>query len=697
MKTDRSPLPRALTLLTALSIGALGCGVPDAAAARADAPVPRWGLSMAMLRARQAAPGYDFVADATGTLRSKAGGAAVTATNRGVRLSRDDFEIGVGTASVGRDAVRRARGVAGVHAEGQELVLARDGDVEESFLAGPLGVEQSFLVRTRPEGAGPLVVEVAFEGVVPERAAGDDHRVILRDEGGLVRGGYRDLAATDAEGHELAARMEVRGTVVALAIDDSTAAYPVLVDPTVWTQTAELVASDGAGDTLFGTSVALSGTTAILGAPACSGQWAAIGAAYVFSQSGDGWVQQAKLQASDGVACDQFGQSVALSGDTALVGAPGADSAYVFVRNGTTWTQQAKLTVSAESTFGWSVAVSGDTAVVGTWSGGGVYAFGRQGTTWTQQAQLGTDGADAGDGFGWSVGVDGATAIVGAYGAQVGSVSYQGAAYVFAQSGGAWTQQAVLAASDGKSGDNFGASVALGGGTAIVGAEKNVTANADQGAAYVFVQSGATWSQQAELHASNGTPLDLFGNNVALSGDTAVIAGFDAKAPAQALYVFARSGSTWGQQAELTANTAGSGNFGSALAIGSGVVLAGDSSYPVDGNLFQGDAYVFTLGSPPASTSSSSSSSSASSSGAGASVGAGGRGSSTSSSTSTGGSRAGSSSSGEGSSPSRSDASVVVHGWSCRAAGAPDEGGMGAWLAVLGLAAVLRRRAPRAR
>src|SRR5208283_1746037 len=135
------------------------------------------------------------------------------------------------------DGARHGRGVVRQRAEGQELVIDREDGVEERLLAGPMGVEHSFEVRQRPEGAGPLVLEVAFEGLVPEARGAGDH-VLLHDGAGCVRAGYRDMVAADAKGRELAARMGVRGAVVALVVDDATAVYPVRVDPLVWVQEA---------------------------------------------------------------------------------------------------------------------------------------------------------------------------------------------------------------------------------------------------------------------------------------------------------------------------------------------------------------------------------------------------------------------------------------------------------------------------
>ncbi len=168
----------------------------------------------------------------------------------------------------------------------------------------------------------------------------------------------------------------------------------------------KLTASDAAAGDVFGFSVALSGDTALVGAVGDDDAGSFSGSAYVFVRSGTSWIQQAKLTASDAASNDIFGGSVALIGDTALVGAAGDDdagsvsgSAYVFVRSGTTWTEQAKLTASdaaAGDRFGIAVALNGSTALVvapndddAAFSSGSAYVFVRSGTTWSQQAKLG--------------------------------------------------------------------------------------------------------------------------------------------------------------------------------------------------------------------------------------------------------------------------------------------------------------------
>ena len=250
--------------------------------------------------------------------------------------------------------------------------------------------------------------------------------------------------------------------------------------------------------------------------------------------------QQAKLVAGEvtsDTASDRFGYSVALDGDTALVGAfrdTDRGSVYVFSRSGSGWTQQALLTANGGLSgdfFGWSVALDGDTALVGARSHdvdgrvdqGATYVFIRTADSWTQQAKLiAADGA-TGDFLGWSVAIDGDTALIAAYGDDVGATD-QGSAYVFTRSGSSWTERARLIATDGAADDFFGVSVALDGGTALVGAASDdVGGNSRQGSAYVFTGSGSSWFQQAQLTAGDGMTFDRFGSSVGLVGDTALV------------------------------------------------------------------------------------------------------------------------------------------------------------------------------
>jgi len=408
--------------------------------------------------------------------------------------------------------------------------------------------------------------------------------------------------------------ISVAAAAPGLAIPPS--AVPVFgspVDPLALTAAqAELTASDGMANDYFGISVAVSGDTAVVGEP-YAGDYNGVGTAYIFVHSGGGWTQQAELTASDAAGHDWFGISVAISGDTVLVGKLGG-AAYVFTRSGTSWTQQAQLTAAgaADDRFGMSVAISGETALVGAPWGPAAYVFTRSGTSWSQQAELTPTGGATGW-FGQSVALSGDTALVGAFHDTVGANADQGSAYVFTRSGTSWTQQAKLLAADGSAGDEFGWSVAISGDTALVGPQYySVPWGPHQGSAYVFVRSGTSWSQQAQLLAADGMPYDQFGYAVALSGDTALVGapwqggnGNPADHAHGAAYVFTRSGTSWIQQARL-AVAGGSLNpwLGASVALSNGTALVGaphdNVGSPAEAN--QGSAYVFVLDSTPPTT-----------------------------------------------------------------------------------------------
>jgi hypothetical protein len=367
----------------------------------------------------------------------------------------------------------------------------------------------------------------------------------------------------------------------------------------VWSQDATLLPASSAVDDNLGPSVALSGDTAIVGAHGADNN---TGAAYVFTRSGSVWSQTATLTAASGAAGDFLGSSVALSGDTAIVGAYGrnrfAGAAYVFTRSGSVWSQTATLTAASGAAgdfLGISVALSGDTAVVaarGRYSStGAAYVFTRSGSTWSQTATLTASSAAAGDYFGCSVAASGDTAVVGAFGRD-GST---GAACVFTRSGSTWSQTATLTASSAAAGDYFGSSVALLGDTAIAGA---IGRNVDTGAAYVFTRSGSVWSQTATLTAAGGATDDYFGYSAALSGDAAIVGAYGRNRFTGAAYVFTRSGSTWSQTATLTASGGAMGDyFGTSVALSGSTAIAGAPGR----NVYTGAAYVFSTPSAVAS------------------------------------------------------------------------------------------------
>ncbi len=364
-------------------------------------------------------------------------------------------------------------------------------------------------------------------------------------------------------------------------------------------QQAYLKASNTEDDDHFGWAIAASEDTIVVGAPyedskatGINGDWTdnsgfSNGAAYVFKRINGVWSQEAYLKGFNTRETDKFGISVAISGNTIVIGAENESSnakgvngiatdylsfssgaVYIFIRSGNTWTQQAYLKSSNSKTgdnFGHSVSISGDTVVVGADNessnaigvngnqtniaapqSGAAYVFTRTGTTWSQQAYLKASNTDSSDHFGQSVSVSGNSIVVGALfeasnatgvNADQGnnSIPQAGAAYVFSRTGNTWSQQAYLKASNSQEDDGFGWSVAISNNTIVVGAHfedsgatgvnGNINDNSaiGAGAAYVFSRSGSTWSQQAYLKPSNTDSTDNFGTSVAISEDTIII------------------------------------------------------------------------------------------------------------------------------------------------------------------------------
>ena len=264
----------------------------------------------------------------------------------------------------------------------------------------------------------------------------------------------------------------------------------------------KITASDGAAADFFGWSVSISGDYAVVGAFGDDDNGEEAGSAYIFKRNGTFWAQEAKLLPSDGEVIDRFGFSVSISGDYTIVGAPNDDdngtlsgSAYVYKRTGTSWAQEAKLLPAdgaAIDEFGRSVSISGDYAVVGAWrdddngfGSGSAYLFHRSGTSWEQEAKLLPSDGAAADRFGGSVSISGDYAVVGARGDDDNG-SFSGSAYVFKRTGTSWEQEAKLLPSDGAAADLFGVVSISGGDYAVGGARLDDDNGDNSGSAYLY-------------------------------------------------------------------------------------------------------------------------------------------------------------------------------------------------------------------
>ncbi|HSR53068.1 MAG TPA: FG-GAP repeat protein [Acidobacteriota bacterium] len=362
------------------------------------------------------------------------------------------------------------------------------------------------------------------------------------------------LDASNGDTFGYAVALKGRTALVSAIGDDDSAlstgsVYVFRSDGAIWAEEAKLTADDAAQFDAFGVSVALSANRALVGASGNDeGALTDAGSAYVFRFDGTDWLQEAKLTASDAAAGDIFGHSVAIVGDTALIGAPRDDdhgdssgSAYVFRFDDTTglWEQEAKLTASdaaAFAEFGVAVAMSGNRVLVGARAdngaatgSGSAYVFRFEPESgWVEESKLIPAGGQGGALFGDSVALSGDRAVIGAR-LDNDRGTHAGAAYVFRfdEPSGEWQQEVKLVASDGRAESQFGSSVALAGDLALVGNPNGDGNQTDSGSAYVFgLIDGQGWVEVSKINAPDGEAFDRFGISVDLSGARALIGAF---------------------------------------------------------------------------------------------------------------------------------------------------------------------------
>jgi hypothetical protein len=329
------------------------------------------------------------------------------------------------------------------------------------------------------------------------------------------------------------------------------------------------------------------------------------------------WGGEYRLVPDDGAPGDQFGISVAADGDTLLVGAYGDDdlglgagAVYVFTRTGDTWVQSQKLFASNGAdadNFGYAVALQGDTALIGAFGhldvsgyAGTVYEFRRSGDTWIEQQQLVPSDLAVGGAqeFGFSLALDGDSAVIGAFRGGLNlNQQNAGAAYVFTRSGGVWSEEQKLVPSDGGDADEFGRTVALSGDSIVVGSPADDDRGIDSGSAYVFTRSDGIWSEEQKLQISVALAIaqNNLGTSVAIQSDTALIGarkGTPLAPETGSAYVYTRNQGVWSQVQQISPSEAAARNFGSSLSLRGDTVLIGATHDAADGS---GAAYIYNL------------------------------------------------------------------------------------------------------
>lgn len=377
----------------------------------------------------------------------------------------------------------------------------------------------------------------------------------------------------------------------------------------------------------FGSSVCISGNMAFVGAKNETVAGAVgRGAVYVFQRTPRGWMQIQKLLASDGQERDQFGQSLAIWGNTAVVTAPDASrngmvwkgAAYVFTFKDGKWSESAILSVKGAAAFsniGNSAAIGPSRILLGAGGSlhGGSYAPRRvhvfdysssaRGGGWVHRQVLESpDPADTTSSFGASLGLSGQVAFIGARASTFDSQPGRGAVYVYEHSQGRWTLVQRLIANDGEARDNFGTSLCLQGDMAVIGSPGvNLGGGPSQGAVYVFRKRRGTWQQTQKIKGSDVLPLNLFGASVSLYEQSfnekiLLVGAYGADSYRGAAYLFYLGRAEWRELTKLVSSSGEAGDvFGYYTALSSDTALIGAYAATVDGVPQAGRASFFSL------------------------------------------------------------------------------------------------------
>ncbi|MGB0370485.1 MAG: FG-GAP repeat protein [Opitutales bacterium] len=500
----------------------------------------------------------------------------------------------------------------------QDLEISYDyGNIIEWYKNRPEGIEQGWTVKAPPAGSeGVLRVYIDVAGLTVEplygRKEGSSDLQFV-DTNGVPVLAYKNLSVFDAFGRELVAQMRPLNEGFEVLVEANVLSYPVIIDPLIVELDEEFgpTFSEAASGDNFGTSVGISGDVAIVGAPKDDDNGNNAGAAFMFSKENGSWAFRQKLLASDGNAGDRFGSAVSIEGNTAAVGAPlgGIGKVYVFEMVNRRWAGEVILDGWSENVFsgggfGCSLSISGDRILVGAKSvyfqnssyQGAAYIFEHIESAWVFADELlPTTSQLFPEDFGTSVSLDGDTALVGSSRDSHG----RSAGFVFGRGGDSWNLNSVLIMVDEEPSDRVGASVALDGDIAILGAPGDDTnGGIDAGSAVVFERSGNTWTQTKKLKADNARNYDAFGSSVSVRGNVAIIGsplndingvGEDAGSA----YIFEKSGNSWEQKTNLKGIGAGD-EFGRSVFLddyNQGIVGA---KYNDDFGSNAGSAYIYS-------------------------------------------------------------------------------------------------------
>jgi hypothetical protein len=507
----------------------------------------------------------------------------------------------------------------------------RRGLLTEWYVNGPAGLEQGFTINQPPgkPNGQPLEIALAVFGDMSV-AKQNDNSLTFAGRNGNPALRYSGLTAYDASGKELQSWLELRDKRLTLKVADAGAQYPVVVDP--WVQLAELTPSDPTKYDQFGTAVSISGNTVVVG----SYKPDAVSVLYVFVKPNSGWsnmTETAQLTEANGPEEDGFGNNVSISGDTVVAGVsdaavgsnPFQGKALIFVKPANGWTdmtESATLTASDGvefDQFGDAVAIIGDTIGVGAYAkndyAGGAYVFVKPAGGWkdmTQTAELTPSDPQEDGAVGGSISVASNLVVAGSI-IQVGSHSEQGAAYVFVKPSTGWadmTQTAKLTASNGQAGDLLSRAVAVDAvGDTVVAGAPGVGGYTHPGAAYVFVKPASGWADMTETaeltrhcRTQSCPEKGALGSSVSIgaNGRTAFIGApnltVDSNINRGAIFEFVAAQSGWQTtskpSAEILVSDGTAFDYFGTLAFSDSILVSGSYGY----KNHQGDGVVYVFG-----------------------------------------------------------------------------------------------------
>jgi hypothetical protein len=581
---------------------------------------------------------------------ARSAGSAVVMENARQRLSARFSATGVAVSAPAGALDLRLRGISSIpstavqpSARANRVSYVR-GSVTEWYANGPMGLEQGFRVA-RPVGAHADTLTLALDlgGSLRARMQADGRGVSLIAPDGTVAMRYGQLSASDSTGRSLPVTLKLHGRSLQIGVRTAGARYPLSIDPIV--QEAQLSSSNSTAEGGMGSSVAIDGSTVVVGESGAvvGKQTVPQGAVYVFTKPAGGWAdatQTAELIASDGdenleynVYGYTLGSAVAISGNTIVASAPRAPAGgklfagkiYLFVEPAGGWvnsTENAQLSASDASDpdyLGTSLATDGKTVVAGEPNNNGqgdggpgaLYVFSEPAGGWKSELQSAKLTGPSSIALGASVAVQGSTIVGGAPYTTVKGKEGAGALYEYTEPGsGGWqnaSSPTALLTSGGPADESLGTSLSLEGHTLVAGAANNFDPGSAPSSAYVFAEPKAGW-ENTETPAARLTPSDPvsgehFGGSVGISGPTIVVgsefAPFEKTSEQGAVYVYSEPVGGWVSTSSQTAKiSASSGSIQQGRSVGvSGSSIAEGAPYAtVHGHADQGAAYVFGPG-----------------------------------------------------------------------------------------------------